>query len=150
MAVVEITNTNALTQEFTKAMRDAGDGSGGTPYMDLREFAARMFDHPQIATGTIAASTNTDGNALEVTLGFQPRAVWAWNVTTTIVYLKTTDMATTQAANVTSGASVATAIAFVDDSGATFGTTANPELGGFTLKDAINNTSDIWFYVALG
>ena len=98
MAIQEIAANVTATQEFAIQLRNASDGPGGTPQVDGRSFATLMNDHSQLETGTITITTAGAADGVEVTLGFNPRAIIAYNLSGTIVYFKTASMATAAAA----------------------------------------------------
>ena len=88
MAIQEISNLNAITQEFARSTQDAGSGPGGSPYMEAREFAARLGDHAQFAVGEFTVDADGAANGVEVTLGFQPKFLCAYNVSTNETFFK--------------------------------------------------------------
>ena len=142
MAIHTVDASVSTTAGFSAAL--SAVGSGGTPYPDGRALASMMGDHIQIATGTVTLS---GGDGLEVTLGFAPKFLWAYNVTDAVTWTKTDSLAATAALKrIAAGdlTAVGASLSF-----AKIDTTAYPN-GGFTVVAAIATTSDVWHYAAFG
>lgn len=161
MAIQEISNLNAITQEFARSTQDAGSGPGGSPYMEAREFAARLGDHAQFAVGEFKVDAAGAADGVEVTLGFQPKFLCAYNVSTNETFFKfltdaffdTNNNNEKKAANRVAGGTSTVkdnTFMFTKIDGSGFGTSDNPGLGGFSLRKEEAVDTEIYAYIAIG